>query len=201
MTENWTEIVKRYRVRHGLSQAEMADVMQVSQRTISRWERGDDSPGIQFKKRLRDLALDPPELFLRALGTAVTNCPVPRALSRSQSLRLLAVSPPALEKRPSIEHWIGRDLAPIATGILLEMLDNRDLQNAIAAREVIGVKTVAKSVLSTPESDAVGKFRTTISYFFHEGALYSDAISAPAGDDEPVGYWPLAVETGNPISI
>lgn len=200
MTDNWTEIVKRYRVRHGLSQAEMAELMKVSQRTISRWERGEDSPGIQFKKRLRDLTIDPPEQFLRALTAAVINCPAPRALSRSQSLTLMAVSGPAIEKRPSIKNWIGRDLAPIATGLLEQILDDHDLQTAIISRDVLGIKTVATSVLSTPESRTIGKFRTTISYFFHEGTLYSDAIAVPADEHEPVGYWPVAADNASVIA-
>jgi len=85
MPENWNEIVKHYRLQHGLSQADMAKLMRVSQRTISRWERGEDSPGIQYKKHLRDLALEPPEMFLRSLTAAVANCPAPRALKRSRN--------------------------------------------------------------------------------------------------------------------
>ena len=45
-----------------------------------------------------------------------------RALSRTQNLRLQAVSPPAIAKRPSVVEWIGRDLAGIACGVLAEML-------------------------------------------------------------------------------
>jgi len=32
------------------------------------------------------------------------------------------------------------------------------------------------------------KFQTAITYFFHDGALYGDAISAPAGADAVRGY-------------
>lgn len=191
MRDNWKDLVKHYRMRHGLSQTEMARMMDVSQRTISRWERGEDNPGIQFKKRLRDLALEPPEVFLRALIASVKHCPAPRALSRFQNLELIAVSQPAILKRPSIEHWIGKNLTRIASGLLQQMLDDHDLQRSISSGEIVGITTVAGSVLDTRESAAIAKYRTTISYFFHEGVLYSDAISAPANADEPEGFTPL----------
>ncbi len=201
MPENWNEIVKHYRLRHGLSQTDMAKLMRVSQRTISRWERGEDSPGIQHKKHLRDLALEPPEVFLRSLIAAVVNCPAPRALTRTQNLQLIAVSKPALTKRPSIENWRGKNLVEIAAGVLQEMLDDHELQKAISKREVVGVTSVARSVLETPESANVSMFRTTISYFYHEGTLYSDAISAPAAPNEQVGYWPFrSDEDGLPFA-
>ncbi|MCH9765617.1 MAG: helix-turn-helix domain-containing protein [Alphaproteobacteria bacterium] len=190
MPEHWNEIVKHYRLRHGLSQSEMAKLMNVSQRTISRWERGEDRPGIAYKKRLRDLALEPPEILLRTLTAAVARCPAPRALSRSQNLQLVAVSKPALEKRPSIAQWYGCNLAQIATGVLQEMLDDRELQNSISKREVAGVMTTSRSVLKTPESPHIGAYRTTISYFYHDGTLYSDAVAVPAPSGEVCGYKP-----------
>ncbi len=202
MPENWNEIVKHYRLRHGLSQMDMAKLMRVSQRTISRWERGEDNPGIQYKKHLRDLALEPPEVFLRSLIAAVVNCPVPRALTRTQNLQLIAVSKPALVKRPSIEDWRGKNLVEIASGVLQEMLDDQELQQAISKREVVGVTTVARSVLDTPESPDITTFRTTISYFYHEGTLYSDAISAPVDASETPGYWPFkSDEDGLPFAV
>ena len=191
MFENWSEIVRLYRLRHGLSQTGMAQLMQVSQRTISRWERGEDSPGIASKKRLRDLALEPPEVLLRMLTTAVTHCPASRALTRTQNLQLVAVSRPAIKKRPSITRWYGEDLVHIATGVLQAMLDDRELQLAISKGEIAAVLTTSRSVLDTQESASIGTYRTTISYFFHEGILYSDAISVPASPDEVFGYTPF----------
>lgn len=193
MPENWNEIVKSYRLRHGLNQTAMAQLLNVSQRTISRWERGEDQPGIQHKKKLRDLALEPPEFFLRSLVASVAHCPVARALSRTPKIQLVAVSKPALEKRPSIANWYGKNLVDIAAGVLLEMLDDSALQSAISKREVIGVTTVSRSVLDTAESADIACYRTTISYFFHEGTLYSDAISVRAEDvsNDQYGYWPI----------
>jgi transcriptional regulator with XRE-family HTH domain len=194
MSENWHELVKLYRMRHGLTQERLAAVLGVSQRTISRWERGEDKPSIDQQKRLRDLGWEPSGLLLKSLAAAVRHCPAPRALCRTQNLRLQALSGPAIEKRPSVTEWIGRDLAPIACGVLQDMLDDKPLQRAIANREIAGIVSTTRSVLQTAEHAHIGAYRTTISYFFHEGTLYSDAVSVPAAADAVCGYRPIPMD-------
>jgi hypothetical protein len=188
MGKDWSVIVKRYRVRHCLTQKGLADLLGVSQRTVSRWERGEDNPSLIQQKRLRDLAWDPTSLLSWRVFQSVSNCPMPRALSRGQSLRLQVVSPPAIAKRPSVVNWIGRDLAKIATGVLQEMLDDRVLQHSIAVGDIACVLSTTESVLRTHEHPSIGKYETAITYFFHDGTLYSDAISAPAAADAICGY-------------
>ena len=186
--DGWSKIIGKYRLRYGLSQAQLADTMGVSQRTISRWERGDDQPGLIQQKRLRDLGWEPPGSLLRNLAASVAHCPVPRALSRTQRLRLLALSPPALEKRPSMAAWIGCDLVKTASGVLQDMLEDAELQRAIRHGEIAGVRATTQSVLKSPEAASIGRHSTTVTYFFHDGTLFSDAISVPAPPNAPIGY-------------
>lgn len=188
LCEDWSALIKRYRVRHGLTQGRMAAVFGVSQRTISRWERGDDTPSLEWQRQLRDLGWQPPGTMLASLAASIPHCPFPRALSRTQNLRLLALSQPAIEKRPSVVEWIGRDLALIASGVLEEMLDDGRLQMSIANREIASVIATTRSVLRTAEHGSIGTYRTVVTYFFHEGTLYSDAVSSPAPPDTPLGY-------------
>lgn len=196
MTRNWPELIQHHRLRYGLSQAEMAAQLNVSQRTVSRWERGEGQPGISQKKRLRDLGLSPPDQLLANLKTAVALCPAARALSCTEKLNLLAVSKPAIAKRPSISNWIGKNLSSIATGVLAEMLDDHALQTAINNRDVSGVITTTRSVLRTPESSSIGTFRTMISYFFHDGVRYSDAIAVAAPEESALGYQAIPADVG-----
>jgi len=198
VSDGWGNKVKHFRVRHGLSQQRMATIMGVSQRTVSRWERGEDKPSIAQQKHLRDLGWEPPGSLLDRLPMSILNCPAPRALSRTARLQLQMVSIPAIEKRPSIVDWIGKDLVGIATGLLQEMLDDRELQKAISRMEIAGIVTTSGSVLRTSESARVGKFRTAITYFFHERTLYSDAISYPVADDAPCGYVPIPMDATSP---
>jgi transcriptional regulator with XRE-family HTH domain len=188
MDEDWTKLVRRYRLRHGLSQARMADLFGVAQRTVSRWERGEDKPGIAQQKRLRDLGWEPSGSLMQCLAASIAYCPAPRALTRTEALTLQRLSDPALAKRPSMADWVGRDLRPIACGVLQEILDDHVLQRAIANGEIHSLVTTTRSVLRSAEHDQIGLYRTTITYFFHEGTLYNDAIGFPAPDDAVCGY-------------
>lgn len=194
LREDWRSFVRRYRLRHGLSQVHMAHLMGVSQRTISRWERGEDNPSTAQQKRLRDLGWEPASSLFRGIASSIAHCPAPRALTRNESLRLQRLSGPALAKRPSMADWIGRDLAPVACGVLAEILDDRVLQRAISAGEIQSLVTTTRSVLRTAEHDSIGLFRTTITYFFYEGTLYNDAIGVPAPDGAVCGYHAIPMD-------
>ena len=194
MDEDWSTFVRRYRMRHGLSQMRMAEILNVAQRTVSRWERGEDAPCVAQQKRLRDLGWEPASSLFRGLAASIPLCPAARALTRGEALTLQALSGPALAKRPSMADWIGRDLAPIACGILQEILDDRPLQRAIHAGEIMSLVTTTRSVLRTAEHDAIGLYRTTITYFFHEGTLYNDAVGVPAPADAVCGYQAVSMD-------
>jgi transcriptional regulator with XRE-family HTH domain len=191
---HWSGIVRAVRTRAGFSQQQLADRLNVSQRTVSRWERGDDNPSIAQQKRLRELGWQPPGSMLRSLVSAVQMCPVPRALSRTPRLQLLAVSKPALEKRPVLADWIGKELIGQAGGVLKNMLDDRQLQRSIARQEIAGIVATTHSVLEMPGPPVVAAFKTTITYFWHEGTLYSDAISQPTAPDTACGYDAIPME-------
>ena len=124
----------------------------------------------------------------------MVHCPVPRALSRGERITLEVVSAPALRKRPSVADWIGKDLAPLACGVLQEVLDDSELQRAIAAGEIANLITTTRSVLRTAEHDCIGFWHTTITYFFHEGVIYSDAIGVPAETGAIEGYKPISMD-------
>ena len=197
VAEDWSAILRLYRLRHELSQQRLADMLGVSQRTVSRWERRQDRPNKFTQRRLRDLGLEPPPAIVANLRSVIAHCPAPRALSTKESLRLLCLSEPAIEKRPSIVNHVGQDLIGLASGVLQEMLDDQALQRDILNRDVACVVSTTASVLRTPESAKIGMFHTTISYFSHDGTLYSDAISVPAPDDAECGYRPIAVRDAN----
>jgi transcriptional regulator with XRE-family HTH domain len=188
MGEDWSAIVSRYRLRHSFTQKQLGQILGVSQRTVSRWERGQDRPSLTLQKHLRDLSWDENGTPASWLLSSVKSCPAPRALSRLPNLVLLALSKPAIRKRPSMVDWIGRDLTRIASGVLAEMLDDRVLQRSIASGEIACVEATTRSVLRSAESETIGAFSTTITYFFHEDVLYSDALSVPADPGAALGY-------------
>lgn len=188
MAEDWCSMLRTFRLRHGLIQLELAQMVGVSQRTISRWERGEDQPTKTKQKRLRDLGLQPPTFLMANLAAAVAHCPAPRALSRMPNLKLISLSKPALVKRPSMADRVGTNLIELASGVLEEMRDDAVLQRGIQNRDISCVVCTTGSVLRTNESADIGRHKTTITYFCHDDTLYSDAISFPADSDAPCGY-------------
>jgi len=191
MPENWSECIRQYRMRFGMTQKELAVKMGVSQRTISRWERGEDQPNVDRQRQLRDFGWKPAGLLLRNLALSVKHCPTPRALCHTSDLLLVEVSAPAITKRPSITNWFGESMKSIATGVLAEILDDRTVQCALRKQELSGMVTTTESVLKTGDAVNFGKFNTTISYFYQDGELYSDAISTPAPADAVCCYQPI----------
>lgn len=52
---HWASQLKRYRRNNGLTQVALAELFNVEQATISRWERGVHEPDLGFQRRLRSL--------------------------------------------------------------------------------------------------------------------------------------------------
>ena len=52
---DWSRALKAYRCRHVLTQAALAEILNVDPTTVSRWERGRDQPAVGIQRRLRSL--------------------------------------------------------------------------------------------------------------------------------------------------
>ncbi len=52
---HWPTVIRRIRVRRGLKQAALADVLNVDQSAVSRWERGLAAPNLGAQLRLREM--------------------------------------------------------------------------------------------------------------------------------------------------
>jgi DNA-binding XRE family transcriptional regulator len=54
---NWPHALKEYRRRHALTQAALAEILNLDPTTVSRWERGRDQPALGIQRRLRSLVM------------------------------------------------------------------------------------------------------------------------------------------------
>ena len=171
---DWGHLIKQYRLQFGLTQQGVGAQFGVSQKTVSRWESGENRPSLTQQRQFREMVRKPAGMVSNALSAAVKNCPAPRALCLHHNLNLQALSRPALAKRPSMADWIGRDLVPIACGVLADMLEDRALQISILKREIACISVISQSVLVTPGHSKIGTFRTAISFFSIDGTLFRD---------------------------
>ncbi|MCC7252135.1 hypothetical protein [Hyphomicrobium sp.] len=126
MVENWGLVVRRLRIVYGLTQERVGIIFGVSQRTVSRWERSENKPGPECRRRLRDLER---ELSDSSAGSGRPS-PSPGEPSGAQN-----VPPQALSGK---DDMLQADLMPIALAdrvtTLLACLSREDIER-LPARE------------------------------------------------------------------
>lgn len=64
---DWGTRIKEYRSRNGLTQQALADDLSVDRTTIIRWEKGNDEPGIAYRRKILAWAPTVPEGVVRGL--------------------------------------------------------------------------------------------------------------------------------------
>lgn len=87
----WPVLIRSYRRDNGLKQDALAGMLNVDQTTISRWERGIDTPSLAMQKRLRDLFWKREDSALDAAVRMVRAAPG-RAAILVPGTRIIAVS-------------------------------------------------------------------------------------------------------------
>jgi transcriptional regulator with XRE-family HTH domain len=88
---NWAEEIKRYRLEHSLTQAALAEVLNVDTTTVSRWERGRDEPSLSMQKGWRTLTMPAPKVA--ALGlTDIIDTTTDIAVLMDRQYRILKAS-------------------------------------------------------------------------------------------------------------
>lgn len=77
---DWLTDIRRFRQENDLTQHELAMFLGVSQKTVSRWERGADQPGPEIRRRLELLLQETAESPLPTVWETIRNAAVPLAL-------------------------------------------------------------------------------------------------------------------------
>src|SRR5262249_23272426 len=89
---DWPQAIRDYRRRHRLTQAALAEILNVDPTTVSRWERGRDQPALGILRRLRSLVIPSTSNVERALRALVDTSNAIAVLF-DDSYRLLHSSP------------------------------------------------------------------------------------------------------------
>lgn len=55
--KNWPEYLRAFRERHDLSQAKLADLLQISKRAVEDWEQGINNPPPYLRGALKDITV------------------------------------------------------------------------------------------------------------------------------------------------
>lgn len=108
----WGPRIRRFRLLRGLSQRQFAEVLGVDSITISRWERGTQSPTDQIRLRLRELLGTEDSLQDRLLKNIVSRARDSRGLFDAMG-RVLAISQAYAEALGGYpDQFVGRSFRP-----------------------------------------------------------------------------------------
>ena len=88
---DWPLLIRSYRKDNGLKQDALAYILNVDQTTISRWERGIDTPSLAMQKRLRDLFWKREDSVLSAAVRMIKSTPA-RAAIVAPGTKIIEVS-------------------------------------------------------------------------------------------------------------
>ena len=105
----WARAIRAFRVQHGMKQIVLATLLGVDQSTISRWERGVDTPSIAMRRRLREYLRQPfPELEAR-MAEFIRKTPGVLCLATDTDFKLLEINTAhARQVRWERAEWLGR---------------------------------------------------------------------------------------------
>ncbi len=90
---SWASFVRSFRRSQGLTQKEAAELLQVSQPTLSRWESGRQVPDLRTRRKIQQLVETHAGTRVRLLCTSVARSLCAQA-AVDRDLRIVAVSPP-----------------------------------------------------------------------------------------------------------
>ena len=118
MTEAWSGILKRYRRANGLTQAALAELLDVEQATVSRWERNFHKPDISIQKRLRDMMRKQPDGMASVIKHRVQCCLSATKLSNRNGHNVAASPAAAMLHRVSQPVLASCDYRPYFSDLL-----------------------------------------------------------------------------------
>lgn len=87
----WSSVLRRIRQQAGLSQGDLASILETDQPTVSRWERKLFIPSTSFREKIEMLAQEHGVATLHDMAAAVTYSPFPMILV-SSDLMVVAAS-------------------------------------------------------------------------------------------------------------
>lgn len=132
--------LKDYRVKTGLTQADIAWKLGFSVQAISRWERFACTPDIRAIGRIVDFLRRADQQMENVLIRAVTTSAESRNLWEGEDVRYLAGSRREMAETPRMQEMIGRSLRPLLMGPYREVIENPDIVRSLKAREIASIE-------------------------------------------------------------
>ncbi|WP_374886938.1 helix-turn-helix domain-containing protein [Ensifer soli] len=146
-----TELVRQlraYRLKVGLTQADIAWKLGFSVPAVSRWERGACAPDLRAIGAIVDFLRRADAHTEKALLNAVRTATDVRNIWEGADIRYVAGSPREFVETPQMRAVIGRSIRPLLTGLYRDFSENHALMASAKAGEIASVEIYGGTALS-----------------------------------------------------
>ncbi|OJF90366.1 helix-turn-helix domain-containing protein [Pararhizobium antarcticum] len=146
--------LRTYRLKVGLSQADIGWKLGFSVPTISRWERGACTPDLRAIGAIVDFLRRADAHTEKALIRAVLTARDSRNLWEGENIRYLAGSPGEYAETPQMRAIVGYSIRRFMTGLYNDYIEDRAVVASLKAGEIASVDFyggAAMSMTSIPD--------------------------------------------------
>lgn len=181
--------ITRWRSLNRIKQSALADMVGVSQATVSKWERGTWEPTRAMALRLRDVMLGLHEGRLAAEIACVRPQQNLRALARGPGFQIVGISDGFRRAWPETSDLIGEETRRHLINEAAHYCDGSDYLREAADGELLMVSCVTSRILSlgdAPQEDLRLRWHAVVRHI--DGELIHEMIYEPCGADTPIGF-------------
>jgi transcriptional regulator with XRE-family HTH domain len=181
--------ITRWRSLNRVKQSALADMVGVSQATVSKWERGTWEPTRAMALRLRDVMLGLHEGRLAAEIACLRPQQNIRALARGPRFQIVGVSEGFRRAWPQTSDLIGAETRRHLINEAAHYCDGSDYLREAADGELLMVSCVSSRILSlgdAPQEDLRLRWHAVIRHI--DGELIHEMIYEPCAADTPIGF-------------
>jgi transcriptional regulator with XRE-family HTH domain len=146
-----SELVRQlhtYRVKVGLSQADIAWKLGFAVPTVSRWERGVATPDLRAIGAIVDFLRRADAHTEKALIRAVMTAKDSRNMWQGEDIRYLAGSPREYAETPQMRSLVGESIRHHMTGLYNDYIEDRAVVASLKAGEIASVDFYGGAAMS-----------------------------------------------------
>lgn len=181
--------ITRWRSANRVKQSALADMVGVSQATVSKWERGTWEPTRAVALRLRDIISGAHEGRLAAELACISPQRGLRALTRGTDFQILGVSDGFRQAWPQTCDLIGERTRKHLINEAAHYCEDRDYLREAADGELLMVTCVSSRILSLgedPQEHLRLRWHAVVRHI--DGELIHEMIYEPCEASTPIGF-------------
>ncbi|ESW61679.1 MAG: hypothetical protein Q27BPR15_05305 [Rhodobacter sp. CACIA14H1] len=185
---NGSDVI-RWRVLHRLKQSALAEILGVSQATVSKWESGVSSPSTAMQHRLSDVMTGVHEGRLAIELACLAPQQQIKTLVRGTSVQLLGLSAGFKQLWPETSELLGKNIRDLLVNEAAAYCNEGDYLREAVAGEILMVTGVSNRLLGVGDAvDASQRVRWHAIVRRIDGELIHEMIYEACEPDTATGF-------------